>query len=221
MLPRNLRRRVSALQEHTIPAVRSDARVAADVLAQLAEEHGVRRLRNASLGGRPERGSSPAALERTIRETVEAAAPVEADHDRSGVTSGAGQVVTRARPVRLERPGGRESRRARSGVVDLLDQRERWLGCRVGDRARHVVTRAQGFQLLGGQYDNLEADVIRERLTARARAERIPLQVEMEIIATCNYKCTHCYIAPCADRGVRFQFTLPLADRNNADSDAR
>ncbi|MCK6211220.1 YafY family transcriptional regulator [Georgenia sp. EYE_87] len=36
VLPRNLRRRVSALQEHTIPAVRSDARVAADVLAQLA-----------------------------------------------------------------------------------------------------------------------------------------------------------------------------------------
>ncbi|MFC7403634.1 helix-turn-helix transcriptional regulator [Georgenia alba] len=36
VLPRNLRRRVSALQEHTIPAVRNDARVAADLLAQLA-----------------------------------------------------------------------------------------------------------------------------------------------------------------------------------------
>ena len=47
----------------------------------------------------------------------------------------------------------------------------------------------------------VEADVMRARLTARAHAERIPLQVELEIIATCNYKCTHCYIAPCADRG--------------------
>jgi radical SAM protein with 4Fe4S-binding SPASM domain len=47
----------------------------------------------------------------------------------------------------------------------------------------------------------VEADVIRSRLAARARAERIPLQVEMEIIATCNYKCVHCYIAPCAERG--------------------
>lgn len=36
VLPRNLRRRVSALQEFTIPAVRSGARVQADVLAQLA-----------------------------------------------------------------------------------------------------------------------------------------------------------------------------------------
>ncbi len=47
----------------------------------------------------------------------------------------------------------------------------------------------------------VEADVMRSRITAKARSERIPLQVEMEIIATCNYKCTHCYIAPCADRG--------------------
>ncbi|GAA4427083.1 YafY family protein [Georgenia halophila] len=36
VLPRNLRRRVRALQDHTIPAVRSEERVAADVLAQLA-----------------------------------------------------------------------------------------------------------------------------------------------------------------------------------------
>ncbi|GAA1624783.1 helix-turn-helix transcriptional regulator [Georgenia ruanii] len=36
VLPRHLRRRVSALQEHTIPAVRPGARVAADLLAQLA-----------------------------------------------------------------------------------------------------------------------------------------------------------------------------------------
>jgi radical SAM protein with 4Fe4S-binding SPASM domain len=31
-------------------------------------------------------------------------------------------------------------------------------------------------------------------------AERIPLHVDVEIIATCNYKCVHCYIAPCAHR---------------------
>ena len=36
VLPQHLRRRVSALQEHTIGSVRSDVRVAADVLAQLA-----------------------------------------------------------------------------------------------------------------------------------------------------------------------------------------
>ncbi|SDS81342.1 helix-turn-helix transcriptional regulator [Microlunatus soli] len=36
VLPRNLRRRVSALQQYTIPAVRADAQVQADVLATLA-----------------------------------------------------------------------------------------------------------------------------------------------------------------------------------------
>ncbi|MPV36616.1 helix-turn-helix transcriptional regulator [Georgenia subflava] len=36
VLPRNLRRRVAALQAHTIPAVRADAHVAAEALAQLA-----------------------------------------------------------------------------------------------------------------------------------------------------------------------------------------
>src|SRR5690606_9619715 len=36
VLPRNLRRRVRALQEHTIPAARAGARVAADVLAEIA-----------------------------------------------------------------------------------------------------------------------------------------------------------------------------------------
>lgn len=36
LLPRNLRRRVSALQEYTIPSVRPDAHVAASILAQLA-----------------------------------------------------------------------------------------------------------------------------------------------------------------------------------------
>lgn len=44
------------------------------------------------------------------------------------------------------------------------------------------------------------ADVLFDRINSRARAERIPLQADIEIIATCNYKCVHCYIAPCAGR---------------------
>lgn len=43
-------------------------------------------------------------------------------------------------------------------------------------------------------------NVIQQRITSRARAERIPMQADIEIIATCNYKCVHCYIAPCAHR---------------------
>jgi radical SAM protein with 4Fe4S-binding SPASM domain len=46
----------------------------------------------------------------------------------------------------------------------------------------------------------VEAQVLFERINSRARAERIPIQVDVEIIATCNYKCVHCYIAPCAER---------------------
>ena len=42
--------------------------------------------------------------------------------------------------------------------------------------------------------------LVRDRLNAVAQAERIPLQADIEIIATCNYKCVHCYIAPCAHR---------------------
>ena len=38
-------------------------------------------------------------------------------------------------------------------------------------------------------------------MASKARAERIPLQAEIEIIATCNFRCVHCYIAPCAERG--------------------
>jgi radical SAM protein with 4Fe4S-binding SPASM domain len=38
-------------------------------------------------------------------------------------------------------------------------------------------------------------------MLSKARSERIPLQAELEIIATCNFKCVHCYIAPCAERG--------------------
>ena len=41
---------------------------------------------------------------------------------------------------------------------------------------------------------------LRDRMSSRARSERVPLQADIEIIATCNYKCVHCYIAPCAHR---------------------
>jgi radical SAM protein with 4Fe4S-binding SPASM domain len=39
-----------------------------------------------------------------------------------------------------------------------------------------------------------------DRVNSRALAERIPLWAHIEIIATCNFKCHHCYIAPCAER---------------------
>ncbi len=45
----------------------------------------------------------------------------------------------------------------------------------------------------------IRGETIRDRLMAKARADRIPLQAEVEIIATCNFKCVHCYIAPCAE----------------------
>jgi len=46
----------------------------------------------------------------------------------------------------------------------------------------------------------ISANVMRERMVERARRERVPLQADIEIIATCNFKCVHCYIAPCAER---------------------
>ena len=46
----------------------------------------------------------------------------------------------------------------------------------------------------------ISANVMKERMVERARRERIPLQADIEIIATCNFKCVHCYIAPCAER---------------------
>jgi radical SAM protein with 4Fe4S-binding SPASM domain len=46
----------------------------------------------------------------------------------------------------------------------------------------------------------ISAAVMRDRMIERARRERIPLQADIEIIATCNFKCVHCYIAPCAER---------------------
>jgi radical SAM protein with 4Fe4S-binding SPASM domain len=41
---------------------------------------------------------------------------------------------------------------------------------------------------------------LRERMGSRAIAERIPIWGYVEIIATCNFSCQHCYIAPCAVR---------------------
>lgn len=46
----------------------------------------------------------------------------------------------------------------------------------------------------------ISAGVLRGRMMERARQERIPYQADIEIIATCNFKCVHCYIAPCAER---------------------
>lgn len=42
--------------------------------------------------------------------------------------------------------------------------------------------------------------VMRDRIGSRAASERIPLWAYVEIIATCNFSCKHCYIAPCAVR---------------------
>src|SRR5688572_24385790 len=44
------------------------------------------------------------------------------------------------------------------------------------------------------------ASTIQGRLVTRGLAERIPLQADIEIIGTCNFKCVHCYIAPVAAR---------------------
>lgn len=46
----------------------------------------------------------------------------------------------------------------------------------------------------------ISAKKLRDRITTKARASRIPLSADIEIIATCNFKCVHCYIAPCAER---------------------
>jgi len=42
--------------------------------------------------------------------------------------------------------------------------------------------------------------ILKKRLVVNARQQRIPLQADVEIIATCNFNCVHCYIAPCAER---------------------
>ena len=41
---------------------------------------------------------------------------------------------------------------------------------------------------------------LQQRLVSRALATRIPLSATIEIIATCNFSCQHCYIAPGAAR---------------------
>ena len=46
----------------------------------------------------------------------------------------------------------------------------------------------------------ISAKKLRERINIKARENRIPLSADIEIIATCNFKCVHCYIAPCAER---------------------
>lgn len=46
----------------------------------------------------------------------------------------------------------------------------------------------------------ISASVVRNRIMETARRQRIPYQADMEIIATCNFSCVHCYIAPCAER---------------------
>jgi radical SAM protein with 4Fe4S-binding SPASM domain len=48
---------------------------------------------------------------------------------------------------------------------------------------------------------SLAIAVLRDRMSSRAVAERIPLWGYVEIIATCNFRCQHCFIAPCAERG--------------------
>lgn len=47
---------------------------------------------------------------------------------------------------------------------------------------------------------SLPMTTLRDRMGSRASSERIPLWSYVEIIATCNFKCRHCYIAPCAER---------------------
>lgn len=47
---------------------------------------------------------------------------------------------------------------------------------------------------------SLPMTTLRDRMGSRAFAERIPLWAYVEIIATCNFKCQHCFIAPCAER---------------------
>ena len=46
----------------------------------------------------------------------------------------------------------------------------------------------------------IDGSVLRARALANARQNRIPIEADIEIIATCNFKCVHCYIAPCAER---------------------
>ncbi|MEP6690655.1 MAG: radical SAM protein [Gemmatimonadaceae bacterium] len=46
----------------------------------------------------------------------------------------------------------------------------------------------------------ISSALIEDRMGAVARVQREPMQVTLEIIATCNFACKHCYIAPGAER---------------------
>lgn len=48
--------------------------------------------------------------------------------------------------------------------------------------------------------ETVPVGVLRDRLGIKAIRERIPLSASLEIIATCNFACQHCYIAPGAQR---------------------
>lgn len=50
-------------------------------------------------------------------------------------------------------------------------------------------------------------EVLISRVAERASADRLPLWTTVEVIATCNFRCHHCYIAPCAERSD----VMPLA----------
>ena len=57
---------------------------------------------------------------------------------------------------------------------------------------------------------SVEMTTMRDRMGSRALSERIPLWGYVEIIATCNFRCQHCYIAPCAER----EDVMPLERAN-------
>ena len=48
--------------------------------------------------------------------------------------------------------------------------------------------------------ESVPFSALQQRLAERAYRERIPLSASVEIIATCNFSCQHCYIAPGAAR---------------------
>jgi radical SAM protein with 4Fe4S-binding SPASM domain len=47
---------------------------------------------------------------------------------------------------------------------------------------------------------SVDIGIVRQRMYSRAKSERIPISAVVEVIATCNFSCQHCYIAPCAER---------------------
>ena len=47
---------------------------------------------------------------------------------------------------------------------------------------------------------SVDIGIVRQRMYSRAKSQRIPISAVVEVIATCNFSCQHCYIAPCAER---------------------